>query len=535
MKVVLILAAAAALFFTGLGRSALFDQDEAKYTQVAREILQTGDPITMHVNGEPWFVHPPLYMWLQALTGRIFGFTEFTARLWSAVFGVIGIYATFLLARRLFSERVGLLAALVLPATFQYFAQSRLAIFDVVLVAFMFLAFYAFLRALLDGDRAQAYYAAMWAGLGTLTKGPIALLLPGLVAVAYLILRRGRLRWTLPWIGPAALYAAVAAPWYLIEWARWGWPFMQTVIGYYTVNRFVGVVEGQSGPWWYYGPVFGFGMFPWTAFLIAMIPYHLRRRVDDGSLLVLLWVAIPVAFYTAAGTKLPNYVLPVYPAAAVGIAAMWDTALRGDPAPRPYLAAAFATSVGALLIFAAEIAAFARIKYPTDLAALQRHLVTVGVVLAIWLFAASALYAARRPGASFAVLVATTWILAGMLVIRTLPLIEARRSIKEVAAVATARLAPGIPLVGFRISDHQTLLYYTNHRVLWVDSVVYLTGLACFAPRLIVVSTPPQVQWWKSTLPAYGDPRLHPVLARDDLTVLQVDRARSCRVPLIGR
>jgi len=532
----LLLAAAAVLFFTGLGRATLFDQDEAKYAQVAREILQTGDPITLHLNGRPWFVHPPLYLWLQAVAGRLFGFTEFTARLWSAVAGVAGVYAASRLGQQLFTPRTGLLAAAVLPATFQYFAQSRLAVFDGLLVTCMLLAFSAFVQALDHGDRRQAYWAAAWAGLGTLTKGPIALLLPGLVAAAFLLLRRRQRAWRAPVLGPAAVYAALALPWYLVEWVRHGLPFIRTVIGYYTVQRFVGVVEGQSGPWWYYGPVLGIGAFPWTAFLVAMVPYHLRRRRADGSLLVLLWTGLTLAFYTAAGTKLPNYVLPVYPMAAVGIAAMWDASLGGDRQARAAVGAAFAGTVLALVAFAGEVAAFARIMYPGTLAALQQHLVTVAAVLGGWLLAASACYAARRPVASFALLVGTMWVLGGALVFRTLPMVDARRPIKPVAAAVRARLDAGeLPLVGYRISDHQTLLFYTAHRVFWVDDFPTLLAMVCTLPRMVVVMRPADLRGVRQLVPAYAAPAITPLITTGELAAVEVGRAPACRVPPIGR
>ncbi len=533
---IVVLAAAALLFLAGLGRVTLFDQDEAKYTQLAREILRTGDPITLHINGRPWFVHPPLYMWLVAAVGGLFGFTEFTARVWSAVFGVIGVYATVLIGRRLFGRRTALLAAVILPATFQYFAQSRLAIFDVVLVAFMLLAFHAFLGALYDHDVRQSYYAAVWAGLGTLTKGPIALLLPALVAGAFLVARRRTLRWMLPWIPPFGVYAAIALPWYLVETQRHGWSFITAVIGYYTVHRFVGVVEGQSGPWWYYGPVFGLGAFPWTAFLVAMIPYHLRRRGADGSLLVLLWIVITVLFYTAAGTKLPNYVLPAYPFAALGVAALWDAGWKGERAARTTLTAAFLGTVVALLLFAMEIVTFARVQYTADLAALQAHLIILAVVVAACLLAAAALYGLRRPAASFVALAATLWVFAGILVFRTLPIVDARRPVRPMAAAVLAALRPDTALVGFRTSDQQTLLYYTNHVVFWMDDLPTLVALVCTQPRMIVVTRPDDLRAWRAVLPTYADPPVRSLLVRDDIVVLEVGRAPSCRPsPRVGR
>ncbi|HXF82765.1 MAG TPA: glycosyltransferase family 39 protein [bacterium] len=526
-----VLLAAALLFFAGLGRATLFDQDEAKYTQVAREILRTGDPITLHVNGRPWFVHPPLYIWLVAATGRVLGFTEFTARLWSAVAALVGLYATYLLGRLWFTPRAALLAVVVLASTFQYFAHARLAVFDGLLVAFMLLAFHALLLARAGRPR-RLYAAALWAGCGTLTKGPIALLLPLLAVAAFLLLRRQRPGLPVRAVaGAAAVYALVAVPWYAAEWVRHGMPFLRTVLGYYTLHRFVGVVEGQSGPWWYYGPVLILGAFPWTAFLAAMLPYHLRRRAADGSLHVLLWVAVTVAFYSAAGTKLPNYILPLYPFAALGIGAMWDAALAGEREARRGLGAAFAGTAAALVLFAAEIALFARLKYPGALDGLQPHLVLVAFILAVWLAAAAALYAVALRRASFAMTAGTMWVLAAFLVFGTLPRIDAARPIKPVAAAVRERLGPGEKLVGYRISDHQTLLFYTDWAVEWLDDPAAVRELVCRHPRAVIVGRPAELARLRGDLEAGGAAQVRPIITRAELAAIEAQRAGTCGQP----
>jgi 4-amino-4-deoxy-L-arabinose transferase-like glycosyltransferase len=109
--------AALLLFVYGLGVGTLWDQDEPKYTQVAREILQTRDLFTLHLDGQPWFVHPPLFMWLQAATGALFGFTELTARIWTALSSVGIVAVTFLLGRLLYDSTTGALAAAIAATT----------------------------------------------------------------------------------------------------------------------------------------------------------------------------------------------------------------------------------------------------------------------------------------------------------------------------------------------------------------------------------------------------------------------------------
>ena len=535
LLVVAVLAFAAVLFVAGVGRGSLWDQDEAKYTQVAREILQTRDPITLHVNGRPWFVHPPLYMWLQAAVGAVFGFSEVTARIWSTVFGVVGIYATILIGHVLFDRGTALLGGVVLATTFEYFVLSRLAIFDVVLTAFMLLAFYAFLRAIRTGERRFRYWAALWVGLGILTKGPIALLLPGLVSAGYLAIRRIRIGGAGSWTGPVLLAGVLGGSWYFIEWARHGWEFVRIVIGYYTVTRFVGVVEGQAGPWWYYAPVFGIGAFPWTAFLLAAILYHVRRRREDGSLLVLLWIAVTIGFYSLAGTKLPNYVLPAFPFAALAVAVMWHDAFAEHPLAKRGLTVAFAGTTVALLVFAGEVAAFARIKYPADLVAVQRHLIAVAAVLALCLATAGAAYLMRRPRAAFAVVAATTVVMAVALVGRTLPLIDARRPIRPVAEAIRRAVPSGETFVGYRISDHQTLLYYSERRAQWVDDPIEVLARVCAGNRIVLVGRPPEIESWRHLAETRSALRVRELAAHPELVALEVERRAPCPVPLLGR
>jgi len=486
-----VLAATVILTFYRLGAGTLWDQDETKYAQVAREILDTGDPITLHVNGGPWYVHPPLYMWLVAATGRIAGFSTLTVRLWSAVGSVVAVYATMLLGRALFNARTGILAGAVLAVTFHFLVQSRLAVFDTVLLAFMLLATYRAVLGYQRGRAADYLWFFIFAGLATLTKGPIGLVLPGLVMVVFVTIRRAWSRWReVPWAAGLVLYALIGLSWYAAETLLHGGVFVRTVLGYYGVGRFFGVVENQAGPWYYYVPILALGAFPWTAFWPAAAVWHGRRRRDDGSLFVVLWCAIVIVFYSAAQTKLPNYVLPVYPLAAVGVAAMWDHVLE----PKPGLPARWLTASAvllAVLVVALEagIAHYLSGLYPQQYHEFSRVLIPPAAALAAGVAVAVVLLMLGRRAWAFVALcaaMALTWL---GVITWVMPLVEAQKPMPVAARAIAAAWRPGDRILGYRLDIYSSLIYYSGHRVRWVDTPPELANDACLPGRAFIVIT----------------------------------------------
>ncbi len=430
----------------GLGASPLWDQDETKYAQVAREVLWTGDWITLHWNGQPWFVHPPLYFWLVAATAWLFGLSEFTARLWSSLFGTGSVILTYLLGRAWFSHRAGVLAGLVLCTTIQWFAQARLAVFDTVLVFWM-LAAVVGVWAGLRGRRAGYLAAFAFAGLGTLTKGPVAAVLPGLAVVLYLGWRKelGRLR-EVPWGWGLVLYAVLGLSWYAAGYLRHGRPFLDSVLGYYTVHRFVGVVENQAGPWWYYGPVLLLGGVPWNAFWPLAALWLLRRAQPCFPL---VWCGLVFVFFSAAQTKLPNYILSFYPMAAVATGAFLDAHLD-----RPRALRAGFGGAGALwLVFCGAVAAYGLLWYPQQAGEL---LPALGAALGVFGLgaAAGAWWAVRGDArAALKALSAGTVLLFAVLVGWVLPEVDRYRPLREVGAAAASWARPGDVRVGYRIPN----------------------------------------------------------------------------------
>jgi 4-amino-4-deoxy-L-arabinose transferase-like glycosyltransferase len=536
LRLAAVTAAALLLFAYGLGVGTLWDQDEPRYAEVALTVLKSGELFTLRLEGEPWFVHPPLFMWLQAATVRAFGLTEFTIRVWSAVSGAGVAAGTFLLGRLLGGATTGVLAAAITVTTLQVLAQSRIAVFDPTLLAFMLGAFYMYLVAYLGPgpgverprkdtwSRRAHLWAWAWAGLATATKGPIGLALPAMVVVAIWIVRREWTRWReIPWMAPV-VFSVVGLPWYVVETARYGMAFLKVAVGYYLFERFFGVVENQPGPWWYYVPVLVLGTFPWTALVPSTVAWMIRTRRELLSQVVLLWCALVVVFYSLAGTKLPNYVLPVYPVLAIGVAHTWRILLSGDRG-----AAGLRQMTGALLpipsaLFIAAVIIYGRFKYPVESGSVWTPVAAFVAVFASGPLFAWALLKLRRPTLAPAAIAAACVLAVPVLVHYTLPAVERQRPIPRLARYVRDQMREGDGLAAIRMEQAQSLRYYSGQRVIWVERREQLAAAVCRHDRVFVVTSVADDEAWVASSFAQSQ-RL-----QDDtgLRVRVVERSAAC-------
>ncbi len=327
----------AALFFWGLGSVPLFDVDEAVFAEATREMLETGDWITPQYNGADRFDKPVLFYWLMASAFTVFGVGEFGARFWSAAFGVGLVALIMVFAWRRMGPRVGLLSGLVAATSLEVVVLAHSAITDMVLIFFItagLLAWFAAVQATDSRARVDAALIGSAAlGFAVLTKGPVGIVLPGLILTVFLALRGGMRESlsNLPWARMALVFVLVAAPWYALELYERGWAFIEGFVLKHNVRRFTGVISGHSGPMYYYVPVVAVGLFPWTVFALPALRWAwpsgwrgLRRPTDREALglLLLVWVGVVFVFFSAAGTKLPNYVASLYPPFAL-LVGMW--------------------------------------------------------------------------------------------------------------------------------------------------------------------------------------------------------------------
>jgi 4-amino-4-deoxy-L-arabinose transferase-like glycosyltransferase len=313
----LVLAAAVALGFD-LGGHRLLDPDEGRNAEVAREMAASNDYLLPHLEGLPYLDKPIVYFAAAALAMELLGPTETAARLPAYLFTLATIAIVVAFAKRRWGPDAGWLAGLALATMPLVMAYARATIFDSALAFCTTAAILAFWD-----ERPVLAWAAM--GLGALTKGPVAILIPLATAVPHALLTGRLLRRLFPWQGLGA-FALVALPWFLAVSARIP-EFPHYVFVRETLERVTTPKFHRTAPWWYYLPIVPVAAFPWVVPALARVKHWrwawLARRDNPNAgdaILLACWVLGPLAFFTVNQSKLPQYVLPLMPAFALAAA-----------------------------------------------------------------------------------------------------------------------------------------------------------------------------------------------------------------------
>jgi len=301
----------ALVFFVNLGAAPLTDVDEGAFSEATREMLERGDFITTYLNGELRFDKPILTYWMQALPVAWAGPVEWAFRLPSALAACLWVWLLYRFARR-YAPSAAVMAAFMLASALGPLVMARAATADALLNAFIAGALFAFYRHLRDGARRDLVVAYAWMALGVLTKGPIALAVPGLAVGLYCLSRR-------EWLRPLALLRdplawlvliGIAAPWYVLEYRAQGAAFVDGFLLKHNVNRFSGTMLGHGGYVWYYLVALPVLLFPFLAPLAGALAGAPRAvRADDVQRYAWCAFAVVFAFFSLSRTQLPHYLL----------------------------------------------------------------------------------------------------------------------------------------------------------------------------------------------------------------------------------
>ena len=299
-------------FFAGINRFGAFDYDEAIYSSVAGEMIATNQFLIPKYNGKNFLEKPPLFYWLIVLVQKIFRFSDIaiSGRIVSILATIGTIFLIYHFSSRLFDATTGLFSALVFTFCLGTIIISRTILLDALLNFFLSLTLLTALASL-TGRARSIYLIYLAAGLATLTKGPIGILLPALVIIIFWIIYRKKFTLkTLKLPTGILLYLALTLPIFLLlnqatAGHFWSEFFLTQNLARFSRHAF----EGHSGPWFYYLLLIFFLLFPASAFLPAAFR-HLGNKKSPENTFFLVWFLTTLIIFSASRTKLPNYIIP---------------------------------------------------------------------------------------------------------------------------------------------------------------------------------------------------------------------------------
>ncbi|MDQ6779720.1 MAG: glycosyltransferase family 39 protein [Candidatus Eremiobacteraeota bacterium] len=449
------------MYSARLGAGSLWDNSEPTYGEIVKELLRSRDWLTLHYNFVAWFIHPPLWFWTAGAAASVFGLNEFSLRLPSALAGLLSAYAVYRAGVRLYGERAGIIAALALGTSLEFIVLSRLAILDTMLLLFTTIASLWMYFAVHERDRRAFWIAILAAALGTLTKGPVAVVLPLLTVGVYALWSREPiLNRQLPWAAGLGVYVIVAGSWFALETAAAGSGFLAAYFGLSNVGRFLSPFENQPGPFWYYIPLVVIGFFPYVAFLPKAIKSAWQARASAERYL-LCSAAVPFVFYSLAQTKLPNYIAVIFPACALLVGRLFGEALERNSL-RPLRGALLMLPVSLVLLTIALVL-FGELRNPDAFRALGHDLSLLG-----WLVVPAAVATlvvtllANRVWLAALGLSVMMGGFAVALIFVMLPRAEAFKPMKSFAYAVMRYWHPGDKIGVFGMSSGNSLLFYTE-------------------------------------------------------------------------
>jgi hypothetical protein len=322
-----LLLAVAIIWFGNIEYRKLIKPDEGRYAEIPREMVVSGDWVTPRLNDLKYFEKPPLQYWATATAYELFGEHQWTSRLWTALTGFAGILLIWITGERLFGAVAGRYAAVLLGGSLLYVLMGHINTLDMGVTFFITLG----IAGLLLGQHATSeastrrnwmYVAWIAMALAVLSKGLMGLVLPGAALVLYTVLQRDfgvlkRMHWGMGLL----LFLLVVSPWFYCV-MKANPEFFQKFFIYEHYTRFTTKALGRYQPWYYFVPVLLLGMLPWTVLMFDTLLrcWKSSRRADPAfnpERFLLIWAVFIYFFFSISGSKLPSYLLPMFPALAL--------------------------------------------------------------------------------------------------------------------------------------------------------------------------------------------------------------------------
>jgi 4-amino-4-deoxy-L-arabinose transferase-like glycosyltransferase len=433
---------------------------------VAREMRETGDWIIPHLNRAIYAEKPPLFFWLINLFTFFFGKnTELSNRLPSALAGLLTIFITFIFGGKLFNSRVGFLSGLILATCIFFPLISRWVMLDSLLTLFFLLALYYFyLGYEKEGERRKHYLlAGLFMGLGVLTKGPVAyLLIPIFLIFAFFQKNLKKfLCHDLLW---GCLLSVIVV---LIWWIPACWFGGRDYINWILFKQAAGTyVEGgkhfHPESFAFYFIRFPLEFFPWIVFLPTAFIFGFRKGKDKSKefLFLFIWFIFIFLFFTFSTGKKDNYLLPLYPAAAIMVGEIWDSRLRSSEGGKGFILGQLFLVILFVISFVLFLSGMVQRSLP-DLMAYHSFGISVLIYFLVGSLLSLLFFMKEKRWASFLSLVVTFAIFHLHVSFSLPPKLNPQRSMKTFSESILKRMEVGDEIKTYWFKSNG-LIYYTK-------------------------------------------------------------------------
>ena len=487
----LLLVLLAAVWFANLETRKLVRPDEGRYAVVPLEMVRTGDWVTPRQNGLKYFEKPAFQYWATAVAYEVFGVAHWTARLWPALSGFLGILLVGFVGARFWGLRTGLLAATAAASSALYVMIAHVNTLDMGVTFFLNLGMLALMLAQREAVAGSDHFAPdanarrnwMWLawaalGLAVLSKGLIGAALPAAALIVYTVWSRDWALWKrMHFVSGLLVFLAVTVPWFVMVSLR-NPEFFQFFFIHEHIDRFLTKAHSRTGPPWYFLPILLVGMLPWTFLMFDAGVRAMRRESATGfqpKRFLLAWSLFVFVFFSASSSKLPSYILPIFPALALLIGEYLSRI--GSRTLAAHMLPALCIGVVAL-VFAPQATRLADIEVPLTLyqgyvpwLTAAAAAVVLGAALALWLsLNGRALAAVLTLG--FASLGATQLVLTGH--DNLSPSSSTYHLVQQIRPYLKPDANPPLPFYSISIYD-QTLPFYINRSVTLVEYTGELT------------------------------------------------------------
>jgi 4-amino-4-deoxy-L-arabinose transferase-like glycosyltransferase len=531
-KILLLLLIYALLWFGTLNYRHLIPSDEGRYAEMAREMLVTGDWVTPRYNGYKYFEKPPLQVWATAITFQVFGIGDWQARLWSALTGFLTILAIGFTGTRIYNARAGWLAAVVLASSPMWVISGHFNSLDMGLSAFLVAALCSLLFAQTTDNKSSSrnwmWICWVFMALATLSKGVIGAVIPAMVLIAYSISTWDWKIWIrLRLLSGLILFLLITAPWFVLV-AQRNPEFLEFFFIHEHLQRFTQDAHSRTGPIYYFVPLLLIGILPWALQIpgsIAQAWQERRREFSSGWLLV-CWSVMIFAFFSVSHSKLPGYIIPIFPALALLIGNRLDHLLGHTNSmamswKMQTLGFALLACIG--FFFLAEIGKQAR---PDEIESYAQYTYwVIAALVALMSFSAFAALQSKRNGLQSVVSYAGGFFLCAIIAGTGHETLGRAVSGIDLAYRVKTSIPANVNIYSVRLLDH-TMPFYLGRTMVMVEDPDELQFGVNQQPELWLPTLDAFIVRWKDDQTAYAImvPEQYVALQGLNLPMQEVDR-----------